>query len=214
MGHPSPAGTGAPPEPTEPTAAPVPVHPEPVPGDDRALRWSVPAGTLAFVGVPGGLPAPLARLVEDGVLTAVTVEPAAVCTTLAGHHTWRAQGAAVREALQAGLADPAGWAPPDGGGDADDVLRMAVHEVIDGEVGDYIRSHGGRVELVEAHGGEVELRLSGACTHCPASGSTLGERVETALRARYPDLRSLTARQDTGLAGGRRLLGLRPTSRA
>ncbi len=195
-------------------AAPVPVHPEPVPGDGQALRWSVPAGVLGFVGVPSGLPAPLAALVGSGVLTAVSVEPAGVCTTLADGHGWREQGAAVRDALQAALASPGAWTPPDGGAGADAVLRMAVDEVIDGEVGDYIRSHGGRVELLDAHDDEVELRLSGACTHCPASGSTLGERVETALRARYPDLRRVTARQDPGLAGGRRMLGLRPTPRA
>ncbi len=207
MGHPGPEGGDGPPAPL------VPVHPEPVPGEAQVLRWVVPADALGFVGVPAGVPPALRNLLDGGVLAALAVEPAAVRTTLAAGLTWREHGGRVREALQAALATPDGWQPPAGGANADDVLRMAFDEVLGGEVGDYIRSHGGRIELLSAADDEVVVRLDGACAHCPASDGTLTERIETGLRARYPGLTRLTARTDPGLAAGRRLLRVFPTTR-
>lgn len=189
----------------------VPVHPEPVAGDDRALRWVVPAGTLGFVGKVAGLPAVLQALRDDGTLDRVEVEPAAVLVRLSGATAgWRAQGGRVRAALQQALAEPAAWLPATAG-TADDVLAMAVRQVIDGEVGDYVRSHGGEVALREVSDGAVVVRLSGACAHCPASDLTLTERFETAVRARFPAVRSVTAQPDDD--DGRRWLSLLPLRR-
>ncbi len=106
--------------------------------------------------------------------------------------SWRRDGAAVRTALQAALAQPEHWQPAHEG-TPDDVLRMAVVEVIDGDVGDYVRSHGGQIELVDVQDGDVRVRMNGACTHCPASRVTLGDRFEIAVQARYPQLRSVTS---------------------
>ena len=167
----------------------IPLHPEQVDGDERTLRWVIAAGTFDFVGVPAGLPGELTALIGDGTLDSVEIEPTAVRTRLGPDRSWRQEGARVRTALQVGIARPTEWsAGRRGPGSADEVLRMAVLEVIDGEVGDYVRSHGGQVDLVEAHDGRVEVALSGACTHCPAAGFTLTERFEVALRALYPDL--------------------------
>ena len=195
----------------------VPLHPESVPDDPRTLRWVFPAGTLGFVGMPAEVPAPLRILFDDATLEGLAVEPAAVRITLAAGREWREQGARVRGALQAALAVPEQWRPPRvDATDAlaapgDDVLRAAVHQVLDGEVGAYIRSHGGQVTLLSAHESEVVVQLSGACRHCPASDVTLTERLECGVRALYPGLRRLTAHDEPVPGAGRRMLRLIPT---
>ena len=190
----------------------VPVHPETVAEDTRALRWRTPVGLLGFVGPVGTLPPALQALCDDGTVASISVEPAAVLIRLSGED-WAAQGARVRTALQTALAAPGDWRPAAGGGSADDVLRMAVGEVIAGEVGSYVRSHGGEVTLLGVQDGEVEVSLSGACRHCPASDITLTDRFEVALRELYPQVRTVTARTDPGPAGDRRLLSLTPLRR-
>lgn len=156
---------------TVPTVLTVPLHPERVDGSDRELRWVIPAGTLPFVGQPVRMPAVVQALVDDGTIEAVTVEPVAIRTRLGVDRSWRVEGPRVRTALQSGAAAVQEWAAvEDSGGDA--VLRMAVHDVIEGEVGAYIRSHGGALELLDVHDGVVEVRFDGACAHCPASEIT------------------------------------------
>lgn len=197
-------------------STPIPLHPEAVVDDERSLRWVVPAGTLGFVGEVARAPQCLQELVDDGTLGALSVEPAAVRTRLV-HGQWRAQGQRVRSALQEALAHPVQWRPVVVGSE-EDVLRMAVQEVVDGEVGDYIRSHGGQVSVVGVHGNDVEVSLSGSCSHCPASDLTLTTRLETAVRARYPALGAMTARDGGGggsvASGLRRHLSLTPLRRS
>lgn len=188
------------------TEALVPLHPEPVPGDERALRWVIPVGTLEVEGEVAAPPAPLAALLADGTVESISVAPTAVRIRLAAGHTWRRDGARVRSALQAALGVPESWSAGTGGGD--DVLRAVVQEVIDGQVGDYVRSHGGSVELIGVADGHVRVCLAGACSNCPSAKVTLDERFETAVRARYPGVRSVSARPAPGLAGGRRRLPL------
>ncbi|MEO6956014.1 MAG: NifU family protein [Antricoccus sp.] len=188
----------------------VPVHPESVIEDPQTLRWIFPAGTLQLVGVPAVLPINLQGLIDDGTVRSLSVEPAAVRIQIAAEKSWRNEGARVRTALQKALSEPDRWqAPPDAVGD--EGLQMAVRQVIDGEVGDYIRSHGGHVEMVRAQNDEVEVRLGGACSHCPASDITLTDRLEGGIRALYPALRGLTAQNEAGPAAGRRLLRMLPT---
>lgn len=191
-------------------AAPVPVHPEPVADDPRSLRWVVPAGTLAFVGEPADVPAALRELLADGTLTAITVDPDAVVLRLGAERSWSHDGPRVRRLLQAALAEPARWTPP-AGASVDDVLARAAAQVIAGDVGDYIRGHGGRIEVLRVADGRVEVALGGACSHCPASDVTLTQRFEEAVRARYPGLREVVARDET--PSGRRLLPLLSTRR-
>ncbi|MFZ5559023.1 MAG: NifU family protein [Pseudomonadota bacterium] len=57
------------------------------------------------------------------------------------------------------------------------------------EVRPFLREHGGDVELVAVrHPDAVELRLVGACHGCPASGQTLTEGVERAIRTHCPEI--------------------------
>ncbi|GAA1879285.1 NifU family protein [Lapillicoccus jejuensis] len=194
----------------------VPLHPEPVDGEPTRLRWVAPAermAALGFVGAPAQVPDDLAPLLADGTLEDVTVTPTAVVAALAPGRSWRTEGARVRSALQAALADPSGWRAP-AGADPDDALRMAVDEVIAGEVGDYVRSHGGELTLLSAHDDRVEVSMTGTCGHCPAADDTLTTRVETALRARYPALREVVARVGVdAVPAGRRRLPLLPLRR-
>lgn len=169
----------------------VPLHPETT-ADPATVRWVVPAGLLRMVGIPAVLPEPLAELRADGTIAAVEVGPDGVLVTLGAGQSWRDRGAQIRSALTRALADPAGWIPGEhGSASADDRLRAAVQGVLDADVGDYIRSHGGRATLVSAHDHRARVRLEGECDGCPARGLTLGLRVERAVRARYPELVSV-----------------------
>lgn len=195
----------------------VPIHPEPVlvegVVDAAALRWVMPATTLPFVGTPVAVPAALDVLVDDGTLVDVRVEPDAVRLVLGPGRTWRDEGPRVRSVLLEALATPEAWLAP-AGAESDDVLRMAVEQVIAGDVGDYVRGHGGRMSLVGVHDGRVEVSLGGACAHCPASDATLTDRFEVAVRARCPGVREIVTREEPGVAEGRGLLRLLPTRRS
>lgn len=171
------------PSPAAPTVA---VHPEAT-ADPRTIRWVVPAGTFDFVGAPRVVPGALQALLDDGTLSSVVVEPAAVLTTAPAADAWRTLGARVRTALIRALADPAGWLPPTGSASLPgSVLAAAVEEVIAGEVGAYVRSHGGSARLVRIEGSIATIALDGACSDCPARGATLGLRFGRAVAALCP----------------------------
>lgn len=195
----------------------VPLHPEAVPGDPATVRWAVPAGLLGMVGPVGAAPEPLDGLRAGGTVRVMVAEPAALRITLGAGRSWRADGARVREALEAALQSAtagegaflpdtvpvvsglqAGARGPgrDGAtlpaaGTGDDVLRAAVVEVLTGPVGDYLRSHGGSADLVTAEDGAVTLALGGTCDGCPARGFTVHARLEGEIRRLYPELRSV-----------------------
>ena len=180
----------------------VPLHPQRVPGEPDSLRWIVPAGLLPCEGPLARVPSALAALLADGTLERVTAEPAAVVTRLGAGRSWGRDGASVRTALHAALAEPAGWGPADGkdtgtgSRSADDaLLYAAARDVLAGTVGDFARSHGGAIELVGVHRGVVTVRLGGACRGCPASWLTLHQRLERELRRRCPGLVEV---RDTG----------------
>jgi Fe-S cluster biogenesis protein NfuA/nitrite reductase/ring-hydroxylating ferredoxin subunit len=57
------------------------------------------------------------------------------------------------------------------------------------EVRPFMRGHGGDVELVRFDAPDaVDIRLVGACHGCPASGETLREGVERAIRTHCPEI--------------------------
>ena len=166
------------------TSVPAAVHPEAVPGDPSTMRWVVPAGLLP----PGALlraPGALGALLADSTLTDGLVEHAAVWLTLPDG-SWFEQGAYVRSALQSALGDPAGWIVDETAHDA--ALARIVAGVLAGSVGDYVRSHGGALQVADVTDGVVRIALDGTCDHCPAAGLTLHARVETAVRERWPAL--------------------------
>lgn len=173
----------------------IPLHPEAVDARPEALRWVMPPGSLGFTGAVRSAPGELGRLLDTGVLTGLTVDPGAVTTCLSASCSWATQGSAVRSALHAALERPAEWVPaiPATPGTRDADLAAAAHAVLAGRVGDFIRSHGGVVEIVSARDEVVTVRLTGSCSGCPAVGFTLHARIERAVRALHPALRALVA---------------------
>lgn len=202
----NPASPGAPVDP-----APVPTHPEAVPGDPQTLRWVVPADLLGMVGAVGAAPAPLAGLREQGDVLALVAEPDALRITLAPAVSWRETGERVRAALAEALAqvrdggerfapdvvatEDTGDGPRPASSEGRDVLRAAVEQVLAGEVGAYLASHGGAARIVEVADGAVTLSLGGTCASCPARGITLHQRLETAIRRLYPALREVAVEE-------------------
>lgn len=167
------------------------LHPEAT-ADPLTVRWVIAPGTLPVRGEIAEVPGRLGELCTRGCLRSIAVESAAVLIRLMPGHSWWHEGAEVRDALTEALAHPGQWRPVHRT-HADDLLRTAVQEVLDGAAGDYIRSHGGEVRVVTATQGEVVVQMGGACSHCPALGLTLHARLEAEVRSRYPDLRDLRA---------------------
>lgn len=70
-------------------------------------------------------------------------------------------------------------------------LQERVERALE-EVRPMLKGHGGDVELVGMPAADtVELRLVGACHGCPASGQTLTEGVERAIRAHCPEIQHI-----------------------
>lgn len=175
---------------------PVPLHPEAT-ADPQVIRWVVPAGTLQVLGEVSAAPGELGSMLDCGTLASITVHSVGIDIALPSGAGWRECGDPVRVALGDALGDPESWqaqAPVT----ADDELRAVVVQVLGGPAGDYIRSHGGRAEIMSVQDGIVELRLSGTCSHCPAAGVTLHERLEGAVRELAPGLRELRAHETPG----------------
>jgi Fe-S cluster biogenesis protein NfuA/nitrite reductase/ring-hydroxylating ferredoxin subunit len=69
-----------------------------------------------------------------------------------------------------------------------DPLEHRIEKALE-EVRPFLRGHGGDVELVAVPAPDtVEVRLVGACHGCPASGQTLTEGVERAIRKHCPEV--------------------------
>ncbi|WP_216825644.1 MULTISPECIES: NifU family protein [unclassified Streptomyces] len=182
------------------------MHPQQMPGRPDRLRWVMSGDVLTGRGTGplADVPAPLAALLADGTLAQITLDGEAVITCLGAERNWSEEGARVRSALYAALDDPAGWITVDGTSSCDDdeQLHGVAREVLAGEVGDFVRSHGGSIELVGVRDGIVTVRLGGACHGCPASWFTLHQRLERRLRQRHPGLREVrNAASPGGLFG-------------
>ncbi len=159
------------------------IHPERVAGDPQVVRWVVPAGLLP-VGRVRRAPGVLGDMLGEGTLSEVLTEHAAVWIWLPDGSSWAAVGRRVQSALREALEDPGAWTIDPAPGE---VLHRVVADVLDGSVGDFVRSHGGSV-TTERSGDDVVVTLGGACEHCPAAGYTLQLRLLGELRRRCPDL--------------------------
>jgi len=162
----------------------IAIHAERVTNDDRAVRWVVPAGSLA-VGRVRNAPGRLGELLSDGTLSEAMVEHTAVWMWLRAGDSWTTRGATVQSALRDALVEPDHWIidPAPGA-----VLARVTTDLLDGSVGDFIRSHGGTVSVRQVGLDAVAVDLGGACEHCPAAGHTLQLKLMGELRRRCPDL--------------------------
>ncbi|MGI9123753.1 MAG: NifU family protein [Mycobacterium sp.] len=166
------------------------IHPERVAGDPQAVRWVVPAGSVA-VGRVRSAPGPLGEMISRGTISDALAEDAAVWLWLRDGLSWSEYGSRVRTALRDALGEAEGWGVDPAPGD---VLAAVTSDLLDGSVGEFIRSHGGSVS-VQQSGEEVSVRLGGACEHCPAAGHTLRLRLIEGLRRRCPTLVDIGSEQ-------------------
>lgn len=179
----------------------VALHPESIPGRPDELRWVIPAGLLCCTGRVTDAPAGLGDLIADGSLAEMVVEADGIRIGLAPGRSWRVDGAGIRSALHAALEQPGAWRTQSGGPEGrasggrgpDERLREVADEVLDGVVGDVIRSHGGLPSVASVEDGVLAISLRGACSGCPAVGFTLTARIERAVRERCPELRAVIA---------------------
>ncbi|HMY08656.1 MAG: NifU family protein [Nocardioidaceae bacterium] len=172
--------------------APIPVHPEAYEGDERRVRWVIPANILDFVGEAVVVPEALGELVTKGVLSKpILVEGNSVVLQIAEGLRWRDIADLARDGLQSALNDPAGWATTPGC--EDNILREIVLEVLAGDVGAYVHNHGGSIRLLGVHDQSVAIVLGGSCRGCPARTLTLTGRFEAEVKKRYPRLKRVEA---------------------
>lgn len=71
-------------------------------------------------------------------------------------------------------------------------VRLALAEVRPS-----LQGHGGDVELVKLAPPAAEVRLIGACSHCPASSLTLSQGVEEAIKRYCPEITQVIAVKQT-----------------
>lgn len=183
------------------------MHAETLARDAGAVRWVIPDAELTS-GRLRAAPGSLGELLATGVVRTAIVEPHGVVMWLAPGRSWRTEGEQVRRALTEALGATDAWEVEP---DPDGVLRQVAEDVMAGPVGDYVRSHGGGVRILDAHDGVLELEFEGACSRCPASGQTLHSRLETAIRERFPGLQEL---HDTTANVEPRVFPLWPRARA
>jgi Fe-S cluster biogenesis protein NfuA len=68
----------------------------------------------------------------------------------------------------------------------------AVKQVIREKVRPVLRAHGGDLEFIKiTDDNRLVIKLSGACSGCPASRITLEETVEVLLREVWPELQGI-----------------------
>ena len=74
------------------------------------------------------------------------------------------------------------------------MLKEQVKKAID-EIRPQIQSHGGDVEFVDIEEGIVKVNLKGACAGCPMSQMTVKEGIQSYLKEKIPEVKSVEAVQ-------------------
>ncbi len=69
-------------------------------------------------------------------------------------------------------------------------MKAEIQEALN-EIRPMLQQDGGDVELVDFEDGVVKVRLQGACAGCPMSQMTLKSGIERALKAKFPEIRSV-----------------------
>ena len=95
-------------------------------------------------------------------------------------------GAAIREAVQSGQAliskDLKARRP------SEKALRAEVERLLQTEIGPYVASHGGSIEVVDVKGSAVYVNMSGGCQGCASASVTLKQGIEQIIFERIPQI--------------------------
>jgi Fe-S cluster biogenesis protein NfuA len=73
-------------------------------------------------------------------------------------------------------------------------IENKVKETLE-EIKPKIQADGGDIELVAIENGVVKVRLKGACVGCPMSALTLKQGVESFIKKKIPQIKSVEAVQ-------------------
>jgi len=74
------------------------------------------------------------------------------------------------------------------------MLEEQVKKAID-EIRPQIQAHGGDVEFVDIQEGIIKVNLKGACAGCPMSQMTVKEGIQSYLKDKIPEVKSVEAVQ-------------------
>ena len=74
------------------------------------------------------------------------------------------------------------------------MLEEQVKKAID-EIRPKIQAHGGDVEFVDIQEGIVKVNLKGSCAGCPMSQMTVKEGIQSYLKDKIPEVKSVEAVQ-------------------
>jgi NFU1 iron-sulfur cluster scaffold homolog, mitochondrial len=185
----------------------IPIHATAT-SDPRRLRWVIPPDRLPPGGTVRQAPGRLGALLNDGVIDELVVRAADVLIALSAGNSWRELGDDIRDALSDALLDPAGWRV-DPSPDSTAQLAETAAELLAGPIRLLAESHGGSIELVSVKGHTVTVRMSGACQGCPASGSTLHDKLQRELRRRSGMQVTVCTENDSAAVSlGKKLLSL------
>ena len=73
-------------------------------------------------------------------------------------------------------------------------MREEIEKVLTEEVRPMLSTHGGGVELVEvSEDGIAKVKLTGGCMGCPSAQMTLVGVVESAIKAKVPQIKKVEA---------------------
>jgi Fe-S cluster biogenesis protein NfuA len=73
-------------------------------------------------------------------------------------------------------------------------MKDEVKKAIE-EIRPQIQAHGGDVEFVDIQDGVVKVNLKGACAGCPMSQMTVKEGIQSYLKEKIPEVKSVEAVQ-------------------
>jgi Fe-S cluster biogenesis protein NfuA len=183
----------------------IPIHATAT-SDPQQLRWVVPRANLPPTGTVRQAPDRLGAWLDRGVIDELVIGEVDILITLGAEFSWREVGDEIREALGDALQDPAGWRVEPL---TEVQLTEIVNDLLSGPIGALAQSHGGSIELVSVAGHNVTVRMSGTCHHCPASGSTLYDKLQRELRRRAGDQVTVIAENASPPSSfGKRLVSL------
>ena len=101
-------------------------------------------------------------------------------------------GAAIRQALTAGVPAIAETAPATGAARvSDDELYERVHDLFEQQVNPMVARHGGQVELIDVQDAVVMLRMAGGCQGCGMASVTLRQGIEGMLSQHLPEVKGI-----------------------
>lgn len=162
-----------------PLDAPLPPELGAAQPGQAGIRWTT-AGEPLISGILRATDAELGRWLQCGQLAAVLVEPHGLLAWpgASAPATW---AQTLQEILATELAQADTWLIEPA---ADLVLTFAANDVICGELGALLDSHGGQLRVTNVQDDRVEISLGGQCADCAIADLTLQSRLRGALSRR------------------------------